>query len=195
MGFTLVEVLAALALTSLLLALAGNIAVSAWSGKAAVERSLARIERDAYLEEMLFRDIQSVVGGLSENPPLRLDTAGGMPQLELDVLTTTQESTSLHVAKYPATVTYKLERKRDPGTSTLLRTVTDRTVANAKPARRQLADDLAELQIALLVKGQWVHEYPSAAGSRDSVKAIRVSWRWVDSSATEVRTWLVPDAN
>ncbi len=207
-SFTLVEVLVALALTTLVVSLTGRIAVQTLTTRKAVTRIAARLERDAVVLDRLAQDLSNLLPGLPDDKSPLLLLGDRLPVLQLSALTTMPgHDDSLHLTRYPATVRYRLTGRRgEPGGLTLVRETIDRTDRAAIPRRETIATGVKELSMEILTDGDSYSKYPPASGQASASGyaparghtldpwAVRVTLRWIDSERSWTRTLPVPHA-
>jgi prepilin-type N-terminal cleavage/methylation domain-containing protein len=197
-AFTLVEVLIALALTALVAAVTGQIAVSTLQNRQVVEKRLRLIRRDAYVFDRLAEDVDRLIR-IQGEPAV---TVFGSPHPVLQFTARaddTASSADLHTARLPQTVRYRLVRERIGETYTLIREAIDRTDIGAGPLHETLGVDLLDFGVELFVDDSWTR-IPPTGGNRlaggdpaATVTAVRVSCRWAGEDKPVVRTLVVPD--
>lgn len=195
-AFTLVEMLLALALTTVVITLSGRITVQTLETQAFLERDGQASRRTSLVFDQLASDLGRLLPGLpGEFTPL---TVFGTPQqvLQLSALASTpEEKGDLHDALQPATVRYRLAEKSDSDQGwSLTREVIDRTEPGAVPTREAIAEQLAEFKIEVFSRGAWVTDFAPTESNVPTLTAVRVSLRWTDQSEAQTRTYLVSDA-
>lgn len=190
-SFTLIEVLLALSLATLLVTVTGRIAIQSVMTRQEVMRAVARLEREAALFERLNDDFANMLFGLpGDKTPLMVF---GRPRqvLQFSVLSVIPTSEgSLHVIRRPSTVRYRLAGDRQEGSGLdLVREIIDRTGRSAKPVRETVARSVAGFKIEVLCDGKWERKYPPAGQRAAKARAVRVSCRWVGSKQPSTRTF------
>jgi type II secretory pathway component PulJ len=195
-SFTLVEMLLALALTALVVTVTGRIAVQTLTDQTEVERQARERDREAIVLGQLEEDFGGLLVGLpGETAPVAVF---GMPRpvLQLSTLAAIPNpGAALHGVRRPAIVRYRLvENHDDPQELNLVRELIDRTSTSATPLRETIAARVADFQVEVLNKGQWVSGYPPADARLADAQAVRVSWRWLNKPQSTVRTFAVQHA-
>lgn len=162
-AFTLVEVLLALTLTALLVTLTGRIAVQLMASSRTVRGSVAQLERSAALKMQLQEDLGALLSGLPDSHrPVSL--AGTPQRLEFNLLAPVESNqASLHVARRPASVCYRLQTNRNTGGTELIRESRDLTDRAAALRAELVAEDLESFHVELRCKERWVTHYPEAS--------------------------------
>lgn len=190
-AFTLVEVLVALALSSLLVGVTGSILVSVVQTRTLVERDIAMRTRVARVFDRIERDVRNVLPASSkEEPSVRVF---GSPQqvMQLSVLTgMADDGSSLHQQKHPAVVRYRLVRdtvRRDR--RKLVREVIDQTKINAAPVRETVAYGLAQFAIETITDAR--DSARPKNDSRDKPRALRITCRWNDGQTPHTRSFVL----
>lgn len=179
-AFTLVEVLAALALTGVVCALTGRIAVHLLHVRVEAGRIVHNLEREATIWDCIENDLGNLLQGVSgAEYPLRLY---GAPEQTVELVTLAPSSTtgSLHLARYPATVRYRLVRDAEQRFD-LVRQVADRT--GPGQYRDTIASELSDFQVQVLIKDQWTEAYPGTNKALVA-RAIRFTCSSPDGSTT-----------
>jgi hypothetical protein len=191
-----VEMLLALALTALVAAVTGRIAVQTLTNQTDVERRARELDREAIVLGQLEEDFAGILLGLpGDAAPVAVF---GMPRpvLQLSTLAAIPDpGAALHTVRRPALVHYRLvESHDDPQQLNLVRELIDRTSTSATPAREAIGTRVADFQVEILNKGQWVAGYPPADARLADAQAVRVSLRWSNKPQSTVRTFLVQHA-
>lgn len=195
-AFTLVEMLLALALTTVLITVTGRIAVQTLESQASFERLRQSSRRANLVFEQLATDVGRLLAGLpGETTPL---TLFGTPRQVLqlsDLASTAEESGDLHSALRPATVRYRLSERTDAeGGWRLTREVVDRTALGAVTMRETIAEQVAEFKVEVFSSGAWVTGFAPKESNAPTPAAVRVSVRWNGETESQTRTFLVSDA-
>ncbi len=191
-AFTLIEVLLALALTTVVLTVTGQIAVQSLRSRRQAAMAIDRIEREALLFGVLAEDFANII----HTPPgdrAPLMVFGHQRQvLQLSALSSIATlNGDLHLIIRPATVRYRLVRHGDEMFD-LIREVIDSTTPAAKAARETLASNVAGFDVEVLCDGMWGRSFPLSGDSVAAATAVRVSCRWGDKAQTTTRMFLVP---
>ncbi|MEK6677215.1 MAG: prepilin-type N-terminal cleavage/methylation domain-containing protein [Planctomycetota bacterium] len=194
-SFTLVEVLAAMALTALLLSIVGPIATGALQSRNAASDVAARISRETVVLEHLEGDLHRLLDGLSgQGSTVRVF---GFPQqtLELDVLGVVHEKAdALLEALYPSTVRYRLMRTTD-SENNLVRENRDHTHISAKTHRETLANRLILFDVEIFDGRSWLRTFPDPRISpTKGVQALRIRLAWQNSAEPITHTLVVSHA-
>lgn len=201
-GFTLVELLLALALGAMLTALVGRIAVAALASRQYAEEALGGMERRAILFEALADDFAALLPGIdSERGSI---VVFGMPQPVLEIASAAamdREMSALHAPYRPALVRYRSTATPDqPDERIVVREVLDLTDPAAVVIRQTLATNVESFEVAVLQAGEWSagtarQATGRQATARDRVTAVRVSVRWKGSDEVFIRTFPSHDAH
>lgn len=196
-SFTLIEVLLALSLTALLVAVTGRIAVQAVTTRQSVGNTIVRLEREAGLFERLGADFAAILYVLpSEDPSLMVY---GHPRqvLQLSALSPVPSlDESLHLVRRPATVRYRLVE--DPHTDkelNLVRETIDLTGQSARPVSETVASQIAGFDVEVLCDDQWTDKYPPRTRRPAPARAVRITCRWSDSEKPVTRTFTLRHAH
>ncbi len=194
-SFTLIEVLVALTLTTLLFSVAGQVAINALKTRATVRESIAVLEREAVVFEQIATDLANLLRGFpGKKTPIRVF---GYPKqvLEIDTLAPVFGlEESLHLVRVPATVRYRLLRHDlDADGFDLVREVIGRTSTAKGLVRETLAAGMTSLGVQVHYDNQWINTYPPADKPQRDPAALRISFRWLETTQTATRTFLVRD--
>ncbi len=175
-SFTLVELLAALALTALVVAITGRIALQGVNTRKAVTDLISRLEGEAVVFESLREDFATLLTGLpGDQTPVRVF---GAPRqvLQLSTLAAiTQGNATLHLVRRPATVRYRLAGEGSEKGLDLVREVIDRTDAGARPVSETIGRHLASFALEVLAKNKWTTGQPAKDDRPEDVQAVRVT--------------------
>lgn len=193
-AFTLIEVLLALTLTTLLATLTGRIAVNSFTSRREAMGIVSRIEREAGLVERIEADLASLLPEVAETEPAVLVFGAPKPALQLTVLAADPAAAGcLHTPRLPATVRYRLIREsgREEGFD-LIRETVDQTIPRADPVRETVTTRVADFTIEVLHEGQWFDKFPLPEHQEVTLAAIRISCLWLDSPQRLSRTLVVP---
>ncbi len=191
-AFTLIEVLLALALTTVVLTVTGQIAVQSLKSRRQAAMAIDRIEREALLFGILAEDFANII----HTPPgdrASLMVFGHQRQV-LQLIALSSIATlngDLHLIIRPARVRYRLVRHGDEKFN-LIREVIDSTTPAAPTVRETLASNVADFDVQVLCDGMWERSFPFSGDSVEAATAVRVSCRWGDKAQTTTRMFLVP---
>ena len=194
-AFTLAEVLLALALTVLMVTVAGRIAVNSVVTRQVATRAVTQVERQAVLFELLREDVAQMLMDLPVDQTALMVFGGERPVLQLTTLAAVPaEAEALHVPKVPATVRYRLVRA-DPNAPTfdLLREVIDLTQVGGTPVPQTVARRVSDFTVEVLCEEAWTTKYPPAEEEPAVAVALRVGCSWDTDKVT--RTFVLPLAN
>ncbi len=183
-SFTLVELLLALALSSVVAALTGSIAVHMTRVRDKVEETLGVLERKAQLLDGVALDLRRLLPD-ADSVRVSPDPHG---LLELNALAASHAVDALHLPLHPATIRYRLHEQST--TFDLVREVVDRTAPDAKPRRETVATNLASCRVTVRVRDEWIEAFPHSSRSRLAPTALRVNLTWADGPTAE-RTFLL----
>ena len=196
-SFTLIELLVSLSLAALLVTITGRIAVQTIVVRDEALRIVQRLEREAVIVQTLSTDLRSLLTEVDgSETPLSLKGVS-LPVLRLHVLTPIASADgSLHVARRPATVHYRLINNRGgSGGFRLVREVLDKADPRKVTSSEDVATRLAAVTFAVYHAGDWTGRYPPDRGDVEPVVLLRLAIRWIDSDTTTMRLLEVSDAN
>lgn len=187
-AFTLIEILLALSLTTLVIAVTGQIAVQSILTRDEARRIVNSLERDAHLFHQLSNDFANLLHGLPGDEKAVMVFGSQRQVLQLSALSPMPDREgALHVIRRPATIRYRLDGRQCETTGCdLVREVLDRTRAGARAVRETIATKVAGLKIEVLLEDTWVEKFPPSNGQSGSPLAVRVSCRWLEMEAS---TW------
>ncbi len=213
-AFTLVELLAALALAVFVAAMTGEIALQAATARQSVNDRIAKIERREVVFQRLASDLEHLLDDAGSGaPPLKL--FGSPAQvLELRCLAEFEEGDALHVPMRPATVRYRLvDSPAGNGTKDLVREVSDLTLTRPTTSRETLAvavgleaavKDKVGVSVGEVAVGvfavevfdgvRWSASFPSSRRKQSTAEAVRVTFQQLgDKKATTRTYWIGED--
>lgn len=193
-AFTLVEVLLALALTTVLIGLTGSIAVNSLRTRRYAQGVVRQLDREAYVLARIAEDLADLQCGLPGDASAI--SVFGTPRqvLQLSVLTAVPSvGYSLHLIRRPATVRYRLvgDRHESAGLR-LVRETIDRTRVSARPVRETLSRGLESFRVEVLCDDQWTRSYPENDDETTGPLAVRVTCQWGGAEQEVTRVFLVP---
>ena len=187
-GFTLVEVLVALAVTALLLTAVYQTVSSAASARQQLAVENGRHHAARIVFERIGRELQSLHFVATD---ARTRFTGGDDQ-ELLSFTSTASTPLAKEPGLPARISYRLEKTPEAKVSTdrLYRTESAALTIDTGRAYR-MADDVGFLEIRFLAKGQWTDRWDSsteqtlpdavaltlAIGQEDDREIFRTAWQ------------------
>lgn len=174
-AFTLLEVLVAMTLTAIVLSVAAQVALQALRSERSATQTIAVMDREALLKDLLADDLTALLDGIDKRPCLAV--AADVPQrLELTTLALTDGGGEC--MRRPAQVVYSLSR-RDLGTSSkLVRQTLDLTRRDAAAAHETVAEGVASWTIELWHEGRWLRAMPPQ--KQTVPKSLRVTIQWSD---------------
>lgn len=203
-AFTLVELLAALALAVFVAAITGEIALQAAIARQSVNSRISDIERRQVVFEQLASDLGQLLDEAEAGaPPLKL--FGSPAQvLELRTLAEFEHSAALHVPMRPAMVRYRLiDSPAGNGTKDLVREVLDLTLSRPATSRETLAVGVG-VGVAVGVGGavggfavevfdgdRWAASFPSGGRKESAAQALRVTFKQSGDENAITRTYWV----
>ncbi len=200
-AFTLVELLAALALAVFVAAMTGEIALQAATARQSVNHRIAKIERREVLFQRLASDLEQLLDDAGSNaPPLKL--FGSPAQvLELRCLAEFEEGDALHVPMRPATVRYRLvDSFAGNGTKDLVREVSDLTLTRPATSRETLAVGVGVavgavgvgvFAVEVFDGVRWSASFPSSGRKRSTGEALRVTFQPSGDEKATTRTFWI----
>lgn len=191
-AFTLIEVLLALALTTMLVTLTGRITMNSMAARQAAGRIVAELDRETVVFDRLDDDFANILDALpGENSPIKL-LGSPRPVLQLSTLSPVGSAVgALHLPRRPARVRYRLKDNRGTDASDLVRETIDLTVPGAKPVPETIAVNVASFAVVALHDGEWLRTYLSNRRDSSQATAVRVSLRWLDSKRAYTQTFTV----
>ncbi|MCP4589435.1 MAG: prepilin-type N-terminal cleavage/methylation domain-containing protein [bacterium] len=186
-GFTLVEVLLALTLTSVVLTLVGRIAVQTVEIHAQAEDYLRLQARQDILFESIAADLRARPSG--GRVTVRLD-ANHRPLLQWTTLVA-ESGGSLHLARIPATVVYRLVRD-GADRLRMVREVRSLLRRTAPKTTLTVGRDLTEVEVERFDGETWSAVIARAASRKKKRPplALRLSCKWAEHDDAEIRTYL-----
>lgn len=186
-AFTLVEALAVLVLTALLLAGVLELLQQTTATQRAARNLTARNGQREVLEHALRADLENLC---AHAPIVRAVQAPGQAGSLLEVICL--GPAELAAADQPARpwrpmrVRYRLDPGSQDAGLVLTRQAEDLTQAGGQQARAQaVAAGLEELRIAFGQDGQWLDRWPPAAREDALPQAVRLTWKTKDGMAEE----------
>lgn len=187
-AFTLLEILLALALSAMLIAVVGRVAAQTLEARAYVESEIEILERAARVFTALERDIAFLMPeGLAGVPAVRI--SGGLrPALQLTVLSGVGTAGGVHLARRPCTVRYRVLSEWQ--STRLVREVMDHTVPGSKPELQTLSRAVQRIEITVFAQGQW-RDSIDGLGKEVGIAAVRVRCHWPDDTPAAVRTFII----
>lgn len=177
----------ALALTAMLCAVTGQVAVQVITAKEAVRRAILEMERPAVVLDAIEADLARSIR-LGDHG-LRVFGAPS-PTLEMTCLAAVDDQ-SIHAAMLPTTVRYRLLQN---GTESELVRERVRLVEREEPVRGEvLSKGVTDFRIEARVKSEWLLAYPTSSENLDAT-ALRITLRWDRDQGSVVRTFALSDA-
>lgn len=193
-GFTLVELLASLALAVFVVAITGQVAVQAIVTRDHVSAQIQTQRRIESAWQWIERDLQSLLpAAASKDGVVRV--MGKDPQvIEMTVLSDFDgNGDSLHVVRRPAVVRYRLIDNAPNGMrpARLVREIQDITDPAAGMAMRTIATSMSGFSVTALVDNQWIGEDGPLPHKALAMRAIRISLAWDTDDPPQVRTFTI----
>ncbi len=196
--FTLIEVLLAMTLTTVVMTLTGKIAVQTIQARNRVNDILTDHHREALVVDLIERDIRNMLPVLPDDQTSVQLFGAPQQVLQLSVMAAIHDDdASLHLIKQPATIRYRLIRNiSGDHRFDLIRETIDRTDAGALPVKETIAANVKEFSVHILSKNKWLKSYPQRDRHLDPPRAVRILLSWNDgNNKSVVRTWEMTDAN
>ncbi len=193
-GFTLIEVMLAVLLGSVVVAVTGVITVQSLSIQRAVRSDMVDRWDHVHVFRQFEIDVQSALGGLPEDAPaIRINPEAGTLLVVYGIASMPGDG-SLVRRRLPAKIIYQLEEA--PGSSgpfRLVRVVTDLTSAEVSGFRHQLADGIHDATMEQYGANGWTSTLGKEA-SEDPPTALRLACDWDgDSHRVQSRTVLLSE--
>jgi prepilin-type N-terminal cleavage/methylation domain-containing protein len=192
-AFTLIEVLLALTLTTMLAALTGQVAVQALTTRETVADILQQLDRDDSVLGELKEDLLGLLPSATvDEAPIQLfGTQHQILQLRT-ISSVPAKDATLHLVRKPAMVRYRLVAGVGTNTPTvLIRELMDRTSPTSIPVRQTLTRNVRQFLIEIFQEEEWVRLYPTGEGKVIAAQAVRVAIEWDDGHRI-AQTTLVP---
>jgi prepilin-type N-terminal cleavage/methylation domain-containing protein len=191
-AFTLVELLAALALTGLLAALTGQVVLQALTTRKRLMDRTMNAQRETVVHTMIRQDLHDLLPlGGERGEALRILDAP-TPILQLHVLTHIEPvGDALHLPRRPTLVRYRLLEDTSHGKTALVRESTDLTEPGAEIQSQFLARGIRSLSFSVLAGQEWYERFPPTKGMHGAPRAVRITLDWKDSKQPTISTyWL-----
>lgn len=193
-AFTLVEILLAMTLTGLIVAISGRVVLQMSETRNSVENAAARMQRRTALELVMTEDFARLLPLLIKDKPPLVVVEGSVLVLELPALTfVSTEDESLHTPLRPCLVRYWKHHDID-GKSAIVREAIDLTDPAHVFGKEQVAKGIDAFNIAVRRKGDWNDVSSVTLIDAKDVEAVRIGASWIGDAEIWQQTFRMDHA-
>ncbi len=178
-AFTLVEILVAMSLTALIVAISGRVALQMSETRKTAHHMNAVLEKRNALDVTISEDFARLlpIQLIDKPPPVVVE--GSILVLELPVLATLPVAEeSLHTPLQPCLIRYWKHREDDARYG-IERQIIDLTNPARVFAKERVANGIEEFHMAVRRKGEWSEMATVSLLDAKEIEAVQVRARWV----------------
>lgn len=182
-AFTLVEILVAISLTGLIVAISSRVALQMVETRNTAHRMNAPMERRSALGTLISEDFARILTGPIKDKPALVVVEGSMLVLEFSALAAVStEEESLHTPLKPCLVRYWKQQEVNTTYRTyrLERQIIDLTDPARVIAKEPVAGGIEDFGLAIRRKGEWSDAATVSLLDAKEIEAVQVRARWIN---------------